>query len=387
MEPIVRLSKIAPILLFISYIFTVRGGSNFGPYIYMLDICLGLICLSYVILDRYCKPVSLWGIIAMLVLFTMTLLLSPAEVLGWKYEGIGVVPIYKEYMKYVLFFLFFFIGYVLELKQIATDKYWVFIGLSFFLVSCACFGIYLSVITEKFGINYQNNTAYLLVSVIPFIPLFFRYFKRKLIPITILVILSVLIITASKRGAIICLFCSLLLMIFFYLKESRGNVKKIVVVFVLGIISAFLIYYLISTNDYLMTRLMRMEEGNYGARSVAYPTMWRNWIYSPNVEYFFGGGLCHSVSVWGNFAHNDWLEILCSNELLGVSIYAFIFISITISIYQWDADTMLKLSAYLCLTIWFLKTIFSMGYSDTYNCMLMMLLGCYIANSLDNNCC
>lgn len=62
MEPIVRLSKIAPILLFISYIFTVRGGSNFGPYIYMLDICLGLICLSYVILDRYCKPVSLWGI-------------------------------------------------------------------------------------------------------------------------------------------------------------------------------------------------------------------------------------------------------------------------------------------------------------------------------------
>ena len=172
MEPIVRLSKIAPILLFISYIFMVRGGNSLGPYIYTLDICLGLICLSYVILDRHYKPVSLWGIIAMLVLFTMTLLLSPAEVLGWKYEGIGVVPIYKEYMKYVLFFLFFFIGYVLELKQIATDKYWVFIGLGFFLVSCACFGIYLSVITEKFGINYQNNTAYLLVSVIPFIPLF-----------------------------------------------------------------------------------------------------------------------------------------------------------------------------------------------------------------------
>ena len=378
----INIVALTPFLLYLTYLFNAIGGSSYGPIIYLVILLIGIVSLLYIIsFRRYFRLPAISTFLIFFILLSLTFMLSKHEINGWKYEAIGTVYPYKEFMKYATFICSFFIGFNLGLSKYINHKYWVIIGVTFWLVSILCYYIYSNILSIKFSSDYQNNTAYLLVSTLPFIPLYFKYIKNKIFPITILLITSGLIISSSKRGAIVCLLISLIISAIIYIRSNKLNYKKclILIISICGLIA--FIYYYISTNEYLLTRLSRMEEGEVGARSIAYPTLFNHWYHSSFKEFFLGDGLCNSVAVWGNFAHNDWLELLLSNGLVGVIIYAGLFISIFISIKGITTDQYVKLSLILCIAIWLIKSIFSMGYSDTNNCMLVLLLGALISKS------
>ena len=72
---------------------------------------------------------------------------------------------------------------------------------------------------------------------------------------------------------------------------------------------------------------------------------------------------------------NDWLELLISNGAVGVILYLTIFISMIKFLRNSSLSPIMRLSAYLCILIWFLQSIFSMGYTAISNAEYILLLG------------
>lgn len=371
----VRLSVIAPFLLFLTYYYRVNGGSTIGSLMYFLFLFLGIICLFYIIQKKRQIEPCTKSLLLLFSLLTITFILSPSEVVGIRYEAIGVVKTYKSYMSYACFFLSYFIGYALIISKSISVRYLQTIGICFLFVSMFCYHLNSERIIYELGRLNQNNEAYLLISVLPYLPLLLLNRKRKYLTLVISLILLIQIVSSAKRGAIVCLLMVILYCFYYYRKETKLTIGRIIFITLLFIICVALVNYYISINERLIERISQMESGEYGARSMAYPILLKSWYESSLLGFMFGHGLCYSVTVWGNFAHNDWLELLCSNGLTGAMFYVAVFISFLTYIKRIQISPIYKLSMCLCIIVWFLKTLFSMGYSDTSNCMIMFLLG------------
>ena len=324
------------------------------------------------------------------LLVAFTFIVSPKVVYGWRYEAIGKVETFGQFKDTCVFVLSFFIGYYAGLRKGVSDKNLFVMGCLYLLVSIATF-FYLrnQLLVVSSADNVVNNAAYRLIAFIPFLPICIKFTNSKLLGITIIVVLTMLVIMGAKRGAIVCLVLSFLFGSLYYIRHVRMGVHQIVGAAIIGVSLLWFILFLIGDNDFLMNRLSRSQTVGIGPREIAYKVLWNYWNFqSSNWEYLIGGGSCASIRIWGNYAHNDWLELLSSNGLLGVLLYAVVFISFAVSIHRLRIDFLYKLSMYLCLLIWFLKSCFSMGYTGYENGIFMILLGAlfggnqYKSNSL-----
>ena len=84
-------------------------------------------------------------------------------------------------------------------------------------------------------------------------------------------------------------------------------------------------------------------------------------------EQLFGGGANHTLIVTDNYAHNDWLEILINQGILGILVYLFYWFKF------WQEQrfcrnikklNLARTSLTICILASFLMTIFSMSYGD-----------------------
>ena len=158
--------------------------------------------------------------------------------------------------------------------------------------------------------------------------------------------------------------------------------KRVFAILLLLAAAATFIYYSIESNEYLMSRIEKTQSEGIGQRSIAYVALWNHWSSDTNLfTFLFGNGMAQTITVWGNYAHNDWLELLIDNGLLGVVIYLMLFVLAFMYIRKMNIGRLYKLSAYLCLIIWFLKTVFSMGYTSMMNVMICFLLGLIIGKN------
>lgn len=317
------------------------------------------------------------------LLIAFTFIVSPKVVYGWRYEAIGKVQTWGQFKDTCVFVLLFFIGYYAALRKGISDKNLFTIGCLYFLVSISTF-FYLrnQLLMVSTTENVVNNAAYRLIAFIPFLPICIKFTKSKFLCTIIIVMLTALVIMGAKRGAIVCLVLSFLFSGLYYIRHIRMGVRQIVSVAIVGVFTLWLILFLVESNDFLMNRLDRFQTVGIGPREIAYKTLWSYWNYqSSNLEYLIGGGSCASIKIWGNYAHNDWLELLSSNGLLGVVLYAATFLSFAISIRRLQIDSLYKLSMYLCLLIWFLKSCFSMGYTSYENGIFMIMLGALFGES------
>ena len=223
---------------------------------------------------------------------------------------------------------------------------------------------------------FQNNAAYWIIAIIPFMPHLFK--KWRLIAGVIAIALIALVLNAAKRGAIVSLIVALVFAAIYLLRRSKASPFRqfLLIALVVGV-AAFMYYYSLQ-NEFLMDRIDDTREGNIGTREVAYAMLWQHWIDADIFHKVFGYGLMQTVNVWGNTAHNDWLELLTDNGLLGVIIYLVFFVYLFKYIKGMKNDTMLQLGAYLAMVVLFVKTLFSMGYTDFVNVPLIVALGLFI---------
>ncbi len=225
-----------------------------------------------------------------------------------------------------------------------------------------------------------NNMAYPFVNLIPY---GFLLGKKKILSGTVMLILVFFIIQSAKRGAII--IGAIGLLFFFYYSlitiEKRNRAIGIIVVLILIGGLSFFAYKTLLTNEYSIARMNTILEGNTSGRMTIYRTLFNTWYNSDNIiNLIFGFGFASSVEIAGNFAHNDWLELLSNFGMVGIFIYVYFFYGFLKCCYnkKWEID---KHIIILVITaMWFATSMISMTFTVLYGFIPSILLGFIVGN-------
>lgn len=288
-------------------------------------------------------------------------------------------------MSLLSFYPFYYMSRNGELKS----KHLIY--LLFILIPVTISSFYFNRIQVLSELSYEridivNNIAYNFVSLIPLV---FLIKKNRLLSVSVMLVLIFFIIQGGKRGAIVVGALGLLMYIYYQMRivNKKYKVRGYILISIVAVVIGYFAYDMFISNEYLISRMEQMVEGNVSGRDQIYANIFNGWLNSDSLpKLLFGYGFAGSrqLSGTGNFAHNDWLELLSNFGLLGVSIYIVLFYSIfkIIRYSNWKADKNI-----LFLTImgmWFTTTLFSMAYTSMGGYLNAMMLA-YLLGSRSKN--
>lgn len=315
-------------------------------------------------------------VIAMLTILTLAYILTPKTISSSRISPTSTLNQFKEM---VAFFIPIFTGYQIGLHKKLPIKQWLVIAIILLVLAINSFYATQAALMLKSGRDENtNNAAYIFLYVMPFVPLILK--RYRLAALALLAVCFIFVMMGAKRGAIICFAAVIFYLISWYYKGKRVSWRTVLGLLVLITAVGVGINYFFTTSDYLQQRLEDTLEGNTSARDYLYATLWNEWLSTDMFTQLFGHGSAQTVIIAGNYAHNDWLELLTDVGLLGALIYLMIIITLyRYSRYlQKDSSQQAAFTAYLIF--WFLTTIFSMGMEITGG-ISMMLLGTLIGNN------
>lgn len=225
--------------------------------------------------------------------------------------------------------------------------------------------------------QFTNNASVLFLYLLPSL----IYIKKDVVKYLLLVICLFFLITSLKRGNILAAIIPITLIIVDSLKKGKSSHWKTLFIAII-IIGAFLAAKeWILNNNFLWSRFEDMIDGNSSNRDVIYANAWSLWYNADHIwtmifGYGFDGTITH---ITNNLrAHNDWLEILVDYGVLGVIMYVGIFTNLyKISRYNKSMES--RMVIYSAIVIWFMKSCYSMGFTDEYIALLAIPVGAAIA--------
>ena len=210
-------------------------------------------------------------------------------------------------------------------------------------------------ITNNMGIRFMT-----------LIPMLFFLEKRRLLQYAALVYILTFVVMGMKRGAI--LLAAVLTIYFLYHSLKEASQKEKLYLLLLSIVAIILICMvvmdLMDSSAYFNRRVQQTLEGNSSGRDSIYATLWYAFLENGSLFHcLLGFGAHSSISIAGNCAHNDWLELLINNGLLGIVLYAC---------YWWkfaSLKNMIEEENARCATIaycitFFMLTLYSMSYNN-----------------------
>lgn len=211
--------------------------------------------------------------------------------------------------------------------------------------------------------EFTNNSAYGFVNLIPML---YFYRKKPIIQYVLLGLLMTFILICMKRGAM--LIGSVTMVLFLFSNFKGSSVKQKIIVAILSIViiifSVSFIKDFIQGSDYFVNRIEKTLDGDSSGRDVIYGTLMDAFLNETSITHFlFGQGANATVKIVGTFAHNDWLETLINNGLIGGIILLLFFISFMRTVYKQRK----RFPAYMyyafvsLFIIMFFKTLFSMS--------------------------
>ena len=368
------------------YIFYFMQGIFYisGSILSQLSLLL-ILCINFFYFVKIaCLKRNLFVVFAFISFFIVQCIyyvFSPKEVMSSGFELVGTVSTFGQFKNICGFLLCFFPFYFFAKKGLISDSFLQFIALLFVLFSVLQFFFMQKILLAITGGDVAtNNISYVFVVIFAFIPLVLK--KSKILAAFFLIIIIYFTILGAKRGAVVCLLSALILSIYYYFKLYKFKISTILTFIVTLILLGYYGYIQYLENDYLQRRLEVTYESGVGIREIIYRKLFDNWCNSQDLStLIFGNGMSKTVSIAGNFAHNDWLELLTNNGLLGVTLYFVCFISVYIYIKKSSLDIYSKWTTYLVLVIWLLKTMFSMGYTELSNYVFMLLIGSMIGRN------
>lgn len=223
------------------------------------------------------------------------------------------------------------------------------------------------------------NVGYLFLALMPAVYLFKKTSVRFLVAIFCLIF----VMAAMKRGAILIGAFCLTLFIITSLKKSNQS-TKLVTLFLTIVLLGIIVWYFeykMATSDYFLMRLEKTVSGDdTSGRDTIFSTLWNHFLDNNILYQLIGEGANATLKVAGIYAHNDWLEILTNQGLLGIFLYLLYWLNFTQSIHLEKRNrnslsvNILKMS----FLILFMKTFFSMAVSDMSiyaNCFIAFALG------------
>lgn len=286
---------------------------------------------------------------------------------------ISLLPIYSSYMY--------------TKKQLLTDKilmYWIPIWL--LLATCSFYFNRQQVLIDRYDDEeITNNIGYTFLALMPAMILFR---KRPILAFVGIFYCLFFILMGMKRGAIGIgglVFCY-----FVFRMYKGGNLKMRLWIFCISFVVIMLLWNvvesLIFNSDYFAARIEMTLEGNTSGRdALANILLDHFWNETNFGVILFGNGADATLRIASNYAHNDWIEILINQGLIGTGVYLMYFI---LFIKSWRR-LKYNYSAYtgvgLILLIAFLQTLFSMSYGSM-EIYLTISLGYFLAQPCSDKC-
>lgn len=210
--------------------------------------------------------------------------------------------------------------------------------------------------------DFTNNSSYLFLSLIPIIALFD---KRGITFYLLLSFCLFFIISGMKRGAIIAtIFVLLLFILKTFLNASRDKKIKYFIYIIPCIIIIFLyVRHLFLTNEFFQERLSETIAGNSSHREYLFEKLTNYYYQNANfVQLLFGYGADGTIKIIGQYAHNDWIEILINNGIIGIFIYLYYWIAFTRQTWARSNDKSYYTSLQILFISYLMKSLFSMSY-------------------------
>lgn len=229
-----------------------------------------------------------------------------------------------------------------------------------------------------------NNASYFILACLPFAALFY---KKTLLQYMIIAVLMVFILFGVKRGAILSGGCAVIYFFYGSLNSNNSKNTKSVLLLTLGII--FLGNYILKNyllvDDFYSSRLQSITAGEIGERDYIYSDLWNHFIEESSIiEMLFGNGAWSTLRFTQNFAHQDWLEILTNQGLLGIAVYGYFWVKFIAMWRNSKTDDLVRLISGMLIIIYFIKSVFSMSVND-FPIYATCLMGFIFARSNDIN--
>jgi len=137
------------------------------------------------------------------------------------------------------------------------------------------------------------------------------------------------IVQSSKRGAILA---GILTIVFyfvnnFYNSDSKIKIRTYFLLLFLIMGFSYFGYRIYMENEFLLTRMSEMLEGDSSGREDIASMAFQMWYQSDNIfTILFGLGYNSIESITGHVSHNDWVDMLTSYGLFGFVLYSSIYI-------------------------------------------------------------
>ena len=350
----------------------------------------------YVANSKFRLPVYFKGLNLMLIMFTIygiILIIDPRPL--YKHDIIAIdkfsylKSIYLSLLPIYSFYVFARRG-LIQGKDI---KRWFFVFIPFMIV------IYFyrqhqaglaAMMSGSDREEFTNNAGYMFLAIMPTV----AFFKKKpFLQYAFLALCMLFTLMSMKRGAII--IGALCVFVFLYMSTKTASRSRKGWFFILSVallaVGYYYVQYMLNTSDYFNYRVETTIEGNSSQRDVIYSSLWEIFITDLNaIQMLIGSGACATLHYIGSYAHNDWLELLINQGIIGVVAYIFYWICFYKSYKRAKYNPAIMLALLLLLIITFLKTLFSMSYNDM-EFFETMTLGYCLANistyyeHLDNN--
>lgn len=296
-------------------------------------------------------------------------------------NSVGWGSTYSVYKNISVVFLSYYPFYYLSYKKVIENKQLK--KLAFLSLLCLIAAYYISAeetALYRDSTEITNNGAYYLVVIVPLLGL---YFDKK-IEFVLYGGILLLVLLGAKRGAILCAAVEILLFFYFYSKYSNLSKKPFRI---LWSITAFLtIAYLgmdlFEGNDYLQQRYDQTLSGDSSLRDVLYSQALQYFKSQRLLTQIFGNGMSSTLLIIGDFAHQDWIELLINNGLLGVSIYVMTFLTLFFYYFRIRKRMPLMVRFMFLSAIfgWLMRSLYSMGYYSIETCFYVITFGFLSAN-------
>lgn len=212
--------------------------------------------------------------------------------------------------------------------------------------------------------EFTNNYGYEFLALLPLMAFFS---KNKIIQYFGIAYAMVFMLMAMKRGAIIIGFICIICFMLISFKGAKRGKKIRVILLSIGVLAVT--YYafnkLLVNSDYFNHRLDATFEGNSSGRESLFALYFNFFIGQSNpLTFLFGHGANSTVGLFGQYAHNDWLELAINQGVLGVVVYVTYWICFYKSKRKARYDDEVYLAISLLFFSSFLRSFFSMSYGD-----------------------
>lgn len=282
------------------------------------------------------------------------------ETSGWRYVN-DATTYFKEYE---LSILPIFAFYYFSRERLIDSKWFYQFTFVFFVTAIASFMYQeTQALLRTWRGETTNNAGYFVVSLMPLL-VFYR--KKPIIQYAALLLIFLLVIRGMKRGAILAVVIGGAYFVWSSFKKAHG--KKKLLFLLMGLIaviaSVAFFQYQLANSDYMQLRMEMTKEGDMSNRESMYPAYFNYFFDKAGpLEFMFGFGADGTLKNMGEFAHQDWLETMMNQGILGLSLMLYFWISLFVT--TWHSRLLkcpnITIIMSLFLIIYFIKSMISMS--------------------------